>query len=52
MATREGHYMKAGMLGSQFAALEELGDDEPGFAIDISPPPEQLATAIWSRIGD
>lgn len=35
MTARQGHYMKAGMLQSQFAALEEPGEDE-AFALDIA----------------
>ncbi len=35
MTARQGHYMRAEMLQSQFAALEEPDNDE-GFAIDIA----------------
>lgn len=33
MMARQGHYMKAGMLDSQMAILEELGEDEEGVRI-------------------
>ncbi len=33
MMARKGHYMKAGMLDSQMAILEELGADEAGVRI-------------------
>lgn len=39
---RAGHFMKPEMLDSQLAALEPLGDDEPGFAVDITPRPDQI----------
>ena len=45
---RRGHYMKPGMLDSQFAALEEPG---PETHFDISPPPEEIVRAIRSRFG-
>ena len=50
MAAREGHFMKAGMLDSQFADLEELGGDEPGFAVDITPSPEDIVALIADRL--
>lgn len=40
---RAGHFMKPEMLGSQLAALEPLQDDEPGFAVDVAPRPDQIA---------
>jgi gluconokinase len=43
---RAGHFMKPEMLDSQLAALEPLQDDEPGFAIDISPRPDQIVDEI------
>jgi gluconokinase len=39
---RAGHFMKPEMLDSQLAALEPLGDDEPGFAVDVTPRPDQI----------
>lgn len=48
MAARRDHYMKAPMLRSQFAALEE-----PAHALtyDITPTPEQIADAILTDLG-
>lgn len=40
--SRAGHFMKPEMLDSQLAALEPLGDDEPGFAVDITPQPDRI----------
>ena len=39
MLRRQNHYMKASMLQSQFAALEE---PEGVLTCDITPPPEQI----------
>jgi gluconokinase len=47
---RAGHFMKPEMLDSQLAALEPLQDDEPGFAIDISPRPDQIVDEILHRL--
>jgi gluconokinase len=38
MSSREGHFMPVSLIESQFAALEPLGPDEAGFAIDIDQP--------------
>ncbi|TVL90173.1 gluconokinase [Streptomyces sp. SAJ15] len=39
MAARQGHFMTAKLLDSQFATLEPLQPDEPGIALDITPDP-------------
>src|SRR5579864_1706069 len=50
IAHRSEHYMKAGMLPSQFADLEEPGD---ALVVDITPPPQtivqQLLPALRAR---
>lgn len=33
---RSGHFMPPSLLDSQFAALEELQPDEPGFVVDVA----------------
>jgi gluconokinase len=43
---RQGHYMPAGMLRSQFDTLEPLDSDEPGQAIDALTPPGEIAERI------
>jgi gluconokinase len=45
---RRGHYMKAGMLDSQFAALEE---PRRGLTVDVSPPPEKIVETIRKGLG-
>jgi gluconokinase len=43
LKARKGHYMKAGLLESQFAALEEPSD---AITADISAAPEAIADAL------
>ena len=47
MQAREGHYMKADMLKSQFAALEEPRD---ALAVDISTQPEAIVAQIIEKL--
>lgn len=48
LTERSGHFMKAQMLGSQFAALEE---PEPSTHYDASRPPAELVREIRDRLG-
>jgi gluconokinase len=43
LAARTEHFMPAGLLGSQFEALEPLGADEPGAAVPLDGGPGQIA---------
>jgi gluconokinase len=45
---RPRHFMKAGMLPSQFAALEEPSD---AIVVDISPPPSAIVAQILAELG-
>ncbi|MFC8800127.1 gluconokinase [Promicromonospora sp. NPDC057138] len=47
---RAGHFMRPEMLDSQLAALEPLQDDEPGFAVDVTPRPDQVVEEILHRL--
>jgi gluconokinase len=47
LAHRSGHFMKAGMLEGQLAALEEPVD---ALAVDVSPAPEAIVAAIRSAL--
>jgi gluconokinase len=47
---RRGHYMPPTLLGSQLAALEPLGPDEPGFAVDTDRSPTDVADEVLIRI--
>src|SRR5256885_783819 len=49
METRRGPFMPASLLGSQLAALEPLGRDEPGATIDATEPIEHIAELILQR---
>jgi gluconokinase len=42
MAHRQGHFMPAALLDSQFATLQPLGADEAGIAVDVSGSPEEI----------
>lgn len=43
ISSREGHFMKADMLDSQLAMLEEPAD---ALVVDIAPPPAQILATI------
>ena len=47
LEARKGHYMKAGLLESQFAALEEPGD---ALNVDIDDTPHAIADSILRRL--
>jgi gluconokinase len=49
MLAREGHYAHSDLLASQFAALEEPGDD--AITVDIEPPPETIVAQVRERMG-
>lgn len=46
MKTRTDHFMKTGMLESQFADLEILENNEAGFTVDITPSPQEIVQQI------
>jgi len=50
LARRQGHFMPAVLLQSQFDTLEEPGPDEKALAVDIGRPPDQIATEIIRRL--
>ena len=47
LEARKGHYMKAGLLESQFVALEEPGD---ALRVDIDNSPNSIADSILRRL--
>jgi gluconokinase len=49
---RKGHFMPPDLMPSQFAAFEELAEDEPGRVIDVGPPPEEIADEIADACRD
>lgn len=48
MKSREGHYMKAGLLESQFASLEEPDD---AMVIDIGESPKEIVSRVVREMG-
>jgi gluconokinase len=42
MQLRTKHFMPTSLLKSQFDTLEELGEDEDGAVVDVSPPIEEV----------
>ncbi len=46
MRAREGHFMPASLLDSQFAALEPPGPDEAAVTVDIDQPVEAVVSDI------
>jgi len=51
LASRQGHFMRASLLASQFADLEEPAVDEPAISMDIGPPAEKIAAQIMAALG-
>ncbi|TAM86275.1 MAG: gluconokinase [Jatrophihabitans sp.] len=50
LAARQGHFMPAALLDSQFAALEEPQPDENAIRVEIGDNPAALADEIVSRL--
>jgi gluconokinase len=48
MQQRQNHFMKAAMLASQFAALEE---PEQAVVVDVSPSPTEIVQNIRKKLG-
>jgi gluconokinase len=42
MQLRTKHFMPTALLHSQFDTLEELGDDEQGAVVDVTPPADEV----------
>nr|WP_298282626.1 gluconokinase [Acidocella sp.] len=50
LATRQGHYMPASLLGSQFETLEEPRPDEPSITIETGPPAGEVVAEVLKRL--
>ena len=46
---RVGHFMPPGLMESQFATLEPLGDGE-GFEVDVAPGPDEIVGEIVQQL--
>ena len=51
LAARHGHFMRASLLESQFADLEEPAADEPAIRVDIGPPAAEIVEQIMEDFG-
>lgn len=52
LAHRSGHFMPAGLLPSQFEALEPPGADEHPLTVDIARTPEAIAAAVIDQLAE
>lgn len=52
LAARQGHFMPAGLLRSQFETLEEPRADERPIVVSIELPPDALVAEIIRQIGN
>ncbi|MFF4366927.1 gluconokinase [Streptomyces sp. NPDC001594] len=50
MAARSGHFMPVSLLDSQFAALEPLRPDEPGFTVEVCGTPEEITARALAAL--
>ena len=46
---RKGHFMPPGLMESQFATLEPLGEGE-GFEVDVAPGPDEIVGEIVQQL--
>ena len=50
MNKREGHFMKAQMIDSQFQDLEKLQSDEIGITVNVKPGLDKVCESILDEI--
>ena len=50
MKKREGHFMKAQMIDSQFQDLEKLQSDEKGITVNVEPGLDKVCERILDEI--
>jgi len=50
VAQRQGHYMPASLVDSQFAALEPLRPDEPGATVPANDQPDRVVQAALDAL--
>jgi carbohydrate kinase (thermoresistant glucokinase family) len=50
MAARKGHFMPPALLDSQFATLEEPGDDEHPIVASIERPPDEIVDELVRQL--
>jgi gluconokinase len=50
MAARKGHFMPPALLDSQFATLEEPGDDEKPIVVSIDRAPDEIVDEVVRKL--
>jgi gluconokinase len=50
LKARRGHFMPVTLLDSQFAILQEPGEDERAIAVDVGPAPPAIVAEIVRRL--
>ena len=50
MAARKDHFMPPALLDSQFATLEEPGEDEHPIVASIAPPPDAIVDDVVRQL--
>jgi carbohydrate kinase (thermoresistant glucokinase family) len=50
LTSRQGHFMPASLLESQFETLEEPGDSEPAITLEAGPPAHELVEQVIARL--
>ena len=50
LENRHGHFMPADLLDSQFATLQRLARDEPGFTVSFEQTPGEIVADIRSKL--
>lgn len=50
LTTRQGHFMPASLLESQFAQLEEPGADEHPIKVPVAPAPDAIVASIMREL--
>ena len=50
MVARKDHFMPPALLDSQFATLEEPGNDEHPIVVSIEPPPDAIVDAVVRKL--
>jgi gluconokinase len=51
MAQRQHHFMPTALLDSQFAALEEPGEDERPLVVSVEASKDAIETEVLTRLG-
>ncbi len=52
LAARKNHYMKPGLLNSQYDTLEELEDDEPGITVRSEGEPMEVLHEVLGKLNE